>query len=117
MTPEQLNAWLSGQRICGACRSSLLKLAPPTRPLQSVAQSTDECALCRAPLQIGARHLRFTDGTPIYCEWTPTGPDKSLRAACGLPATVEQPDVDGLDSSWYCDEHAGSFPEWPTVRS
>ena len=27
--------------------------------------------------------LSFTDGTPIYCEWTPTGPAKNLIGACG----------------------------------
>ena len=46
--------------------------------------------------------LHFDDGTPIYCEWTPRGPDKSLMWACGQPATVD----DAENDAWYCAEHA-----------
>lgn len=46
--------------------------------------------------------LHFNDGQPIYCEWTPTGPDKSLIDACGAPATVD----DDPNDAWYCAEHA-----------
>ena len=45
--------------------------------------------------------LHFEDGTPIYCEWTEGGPQKTLFWACGQPATFD----DATHDAWYCQEH------------
>ena len=57
--------------------------------------------------------LHFADGTSIVCEM-PTcghascGPDKSLRFACGRPATTDFPTAD----TYACAAHAEAMRRW-----